>query len=105
MLKMDDNDLVDDFARKISGISSKAASLWETIEKFKMVKMFLKGLPRHKYIQIVESLEQVLDLKPTDFEDIGGRSKAYEERAGEDMPKENQRKLIFLINDQNSHRN
>ena len=30
-LKMDDNDMVDDFAGKISGLSSKAASLGENI--------------------------------------------------------------------------
>ena len=54
---MDDNDRVDDFTGKISGISSKATSLGENIEEYKMVKKFLKGLPRHKYIQIVTSLE------------------------------------------------
>ncbi|XP_013608123.1 PREDICTED: uncharacterized protein PHLOEM PROTEIN 2-LIKE A7-like [Brassica oleracea var. oleracea] len=77
-LKMDDNDTVDDFAGKISGLSSKATSLGENIEESKMVKKFLKDLPRHKYIQIVASLEQVLNLNSTGFEDIVGRLKAYE---------------------------
>ncbi|XP_048624017.1 uncharacterized protein LOC106397956 [Brassica napus] len=75
-LKMDDNDTVDDFTGKISGLSSKAASLGENIEESKMVKKFLKDLMRHKYIQIVASIEQVLDLNSTGFEDIVGRLKA-----------------------------
>ncbi|XP_033139578.1 uncharacterized protein LOC117131649 [Brassica rapa] len=39
-LKMDDSDTVDDFAGKISGLSSKATSLGENIEESKMVKKF-----------------------------------------------------------------
>ncbi|XP_076935589.1 uncharacterized protein LOC143602316 [Bidens hawaiensis] len=38
-----------------------------------MVRKFLKALPRSKYIQIVASLEQVLDLNKTGFEDVVGR--------------------------------
>lgn len=36
-------------------------------------------MPRKKYIYMVASLEQVLDLNTTSFEDIVGRLKAYEE--------------------------
>ena len=54
----------------ISGLSCKAAALGENVEESKMVKKFLKGLPRHKYIQIVASLEQILDLYSTGFQDI-----------------------------------
>lgn len=103
-LKMDDSDTVDDFAGKISGLSSKATSLGENIEESKMVKKFLKGLPRHKYIQIVASLEQVLDLNSTGFEDIVGRLKAYEERVGEETQKEDQGKLMFSNNEEHSQR-
>ncbi|XP_048604978.1 uncharacterized protein LOC125582357 [Brassica napus] len=103
-LKMDDSDTVDDFAGKISGLSSKETSLGENIEESKMVKKFLKGLPRHKYIQIVASLEQVLDLNSTGFEDIVGRLKAYEERVGEETQKEDQGKLMFSNNEEHSQR-
>lgn len=48
------------------------------------MKKFLKTLPRKKYIHIVASLEQVLDLKTTSFADIVGRLKAYEERITEE---------------------
>ncbi|XP_056695690.1 uncharacterized protein [Spinacia oleracea] len=50
------------------------------LQEPKLVKKFLKSLPRNRYIHIVASLEQVLDLNTTSFEDIVGRLKAYEER-------------------------
>ncbi|KAL0654864.1 hypothetical protein Bca4012_075448 [Brassica carinata] len=103
-LKMDNSDTVDDFKGKISGLSSKATSLGENIEESKMVKKFLKGLLRHKYIQIVASLEQVLDLNSTGFEDIVGTLKAYEERVGEETQKEDQGKLMFSNNEEHSQR-
>ena len=79
-LSMKDAEKIDDFAGRLSEISSKAAVLGEEIEESKLVKKFLKILPRKKYIHIVASLEQVLDLKTTSFEDIVGRLKVYEER-------------------------
>lgn len=75
---------IDDFGRKLSEISSKAAALGENIEESKLVKKFLKSLPRKKYIHIIASLEQVLDINTTSFEDITGRLKAYEERIFEE---------------------
>ncbi|KAL1225767.1 Retrovirus-related Pol polyprotein from transposon TNT 1-94 [Cardamine amara subsp. amara] len=103
-LHMVDTDSVDDFAGRISGVVSKSASLGEVIEESKMVKKFLKGLPRNKYIQIVASLEQVLDLKNTGFEDIVGRIKAYEERIEEETQQEDQGKLMYANNDQSYQR-
>ena len=83
-IKMKDEDSIDAFVGKLSEISSKSASLGEIIEEPKLVKKFLKSLPRKKYIHIVASLEQVLDLNVTSFEDIVGRLKAYEERITEE---------------------
>ena len=83
-LKMKDNDTIDNFVGKLSEISSKSAALGEIIEEPKLVKKFLNCLPRKKYIHMVASLEQVLDLKTTSFEDIIGRLKAYEERVADD---------------------
>ena len=96
-LKMKDNDKIDDFVGKISEISSKSAALGETMEEPKLVKKFLSSLPRKKYIHIVASLEQVLDLKTTTFEDIIGRLKTYEERVAEEEEdmQDNQSKLMF----------
>ena len=83
-IKMKDGDTVDIFSDKLSEIVSKAASLGETIEEPKLVKKILKSLPRKKFIHMVASLEQVLDLNTTSFEDIVGRLKAYEERIAEE---------------------
>lgn len=83
-LKMKETDTIDVFVGKLSEISSKLASLGETIEEPKLVKKFLTSLPRKRYIHIIAALEQVLDLNTTSFEDIVGRLKAYEERIGEE---------------------
>ena len=83
-LKMMESETIDSFAGKLSGIASKSTALGGVIDESKMVKKFLKTLPRSKFIHIVASLEQVLDLKSVGFKDIVGRLKAYEERIKED---------------------
>lgn len=96
-LKMKETDSVDDFVGKLSEITSKSAALGENIDETKVVKKFLHSLPPKKYIHIVASLEQVLDLKTTSFEDIIGRLKAYEERIqiAEEENQESQSKLMY----------
>lgn len=104
-LTMKDNETIDEFAGKLSEISSKSAALGEEISEPKLVKKFLKSLPRKKYIHIVAALEQVLDLKTTGFEDIIGRLKVYEERVtDEEEPKEDQSKLLYSNNEPQSQR-
>lgn len=96
-LMMKDTYTIDTFIGRISEITSKSASLGEILEKPKIVKKFLKSLPRRKYIHIVASLEQILDLNTTSFEDIVGRLKAYEERVCEEDEEQgdDQRKLLY----------
>lgn len=95
-LKMKETEKIDNFVGKLTEISSKAAALGEEIEETKLVKKFLKCLPRKKYKHIVASFEQVLDLKNMSFEDIIGCLKAYEERvAEEDEAQEDQGKLMY----------
>ena len=104
-LKMKDSDTIDTFSGKLSEISSKSASLGEIIEEPKLVKKFLKSLPRRKYIHIVASLEQVLDLNTTSFEDIVGRLKAYEERICEEEDEhhdDDQDKLMYTSSNSES---
>jgi len=79
-ITMMDTETVDNFASRLSQMSSKSSTLGQAIEETRLVKKFLNSLPRDKYIQIVAALEQVLDLKVTGFEDIVGQIKAYEER-------------------------
>ncbi|XP_024016228.1 uncharacterized protein LOC112089709 [Eutrema salsugineum] len=97
-LKMKYTESIDYFSGKLSEISSKSAALGVTIEEPKLVKKFLKSLTRKKYIHIVASLEHVLDLNTTSFEDITGRLKANEERIfeEEEETQEDQTKLMWM---------
>ncbi|KAL0855319.1 hypothetical protein Bca101_060472 [Brassica carinata] len=106
-LKMKENESTDDFVGRISELSSKSAALGETIEEVKLVKKFLKSLPRKKYIHIVASLEQLLDLNTTSFEEVIGRLKTYEERILEEEgeTEDNQQsKLMYANMDTQSNR-
>ena len=99
-LRMKETESIDDFGGRLSELASKSAALGTTIEEAKIVKKFLSSLPRTKYIQIVASLEQVLDLNKTSFEDIFGRLKAYEERIREETSEEDDKgKLLYTNNE------
>ncbi|XP_023755309.1 uncharacterized protein LOC111903783 [Lactuca sativa] len=103
-LKMHESESIDSYAGKLSGIASKSAALGKTSEESKLIKKFLKTLPRSKFIQIVASLEQVLDLKMVGFEDVIGRLKAYEERIREeDISEADQSKVLFAKKSTSSH--
>lgn len=82
-LRMNESETIDSFSGKLFGIASKSAALGSVIDESKLVKKFLKSLPR-KFIHMVASLEQILDLNSTNFDDIVGRMKAYEERIREE---------------------
>ncbi|GKE24898.1 hypothetical protein Tco_1436410 [Tanacetum coccineum] len=55
-LKMSNNDTIDAYAAKLSGIASKSATLGEVMSDLKLVKKFLTRLPRH-FVHIVAALE------------------------------------------------
>ncbi|XP_013639472.1 PREDICTED: uncharacterized protein LOC106344698 [Brassica oleracea var. oleracea] len=99
-LRMKDTNSKDIFSGKISKLASKSAALGQAMEEPKLVKKFLNSLPRSKYIQIIASLEQVLDLNKTSFEDIVGRLKAYEERIQEEDTQEPQGNLLYTDSNQ-----
>ncbi|XP_076949645.1 uncharacterized protein LOC143622352 [Bidens hawaiensis] len=104
-MRMKETETIDEFVAKLSCTASKVASLGEMIEERKMVKKFLSSLPRKKFIQIVASLEQTLDIKTVGFEDVVRRLKAYEERIREeDMHSETQGKLMFQNSESSSSR-
>ncbi|XP_076922505.1 uncharacterized protein LOC143584309 [Bidens hawaiensis] len=104
-MKMNESDSIDNFAGKLSSIASKSAALGEVIDEARLVKKFLKSLPRSKYIQMVASLEQMLDINKTGFEDVVGRLRAYKERIREEeIQGGDQSKLLFGKYDSSSHR-
>ncbi|XP_076944573.1 uncharacterized protein LOC143615290 [Bidens hawaiensis] len=95
-LKMNETGTIDEYAATLSSYSSKAATLGEIFSEEKIVKKFLTSLSR-RFIHIVASLEQVLDLKTVGFDDVVGRLKAYEERIKEDnlQTESSQSRLMF----------
>ena len=104
-LKMKETDKIDDFVGKLSEISSKTTQ-GESMNEAKLVKKFLQGIPRKKFIHIVASLEQLLDLNTANFEDVVGRLKAYEERIAaeeEEETQDDQSKLMYS-NSEPQHR-
>ncbi|XP_076941635.1 uncharacterized protein LOC143611280 [Bidens hawaiensis] len=86
-LKKKETGAIDEHASTLLIYSSKAATLGDIFLEEKMVKKFLTSFSRH-FIHIVASLEQILDLKTVEFDDVVGRLKAYEERI---------RKTIFKL--------
>lgn len=104
-LKMKDTKKIDYFVGRLAEITLKSAALGEETGEPKLVKKFLKCLPRRKFIHMVAALEQLLDLNTTSFEDIVGRLKAYEERISEDDDdQEDQGKLMYANMDAQSNR-
>lgn len=104
-IKMKETDTIDGFVGKLSELATKSASLGEIIEAPKLVKKFLKSLPRRRYIHIIAALEQILDLNNTSFEDIVGRLKTYKERIcdEEENQQEDQGKLLYVNSDSQSY--
>nr|GEY26303.1 hypothetical protein [Tanacetum cinerariifolium] len=104
-LKMSDNDTIDAYATKLSGIASKSTTLGEVMSEHKLVKKFLTSLPR-RFGHVVAALEQVLDLKMTGFEDVVGQLKAYEERVKEkDQSNDAQENLLYVRTEYSSGNN
>lgn len=77
--KVKEIDSIDSIAGRLSEIAVKSASLGEPINEVKMVKKILTVVP-HKFLHLVASLEQVLDLNTVGFEDIIGRLKAFDKK-------------------------
>ncbi|KAG7557809.1 Zinc finger CCHC-type [Arabidopsis suecica] len=105
-MKMRETEKIDDFAGRLSEFSTKSASLGCDIENSKLVKKFLNGLPRKRYIHIIAALEQVLDLNKTTFKDIVGRLKTYEERiCDEEDNQDDQGNLMYASSETQSSQN
>ncbi|XP_076933986.1 uncharacterized protein LOC143600086 [Bidens hawaiensis] len=64
------------------------------VEEKKLVQKFFTSLPSRS-IQVVASLEQVLDLKSVGFEDVVGRLKFYEERIKGHVLRSEEGNLLF----------
>lgn len=76
---MKESDSIDDFAGKISGMANKFSELGEPLGDAAQVKKLFGSVPK-KFLQVVASLEQLIDIDDMLFEEAIGRLKAYEER-------------------------
>jgi len=79
-IRMKENETVDEFAGKLSAISSKYSTLGATLEDSALVKKLLDSVP-DKFFPVVARIKQFYDLETMKFEEAIGRLKAYEERA------------------------
>ncbi|GJW35711.1 uncharacterized mitochondrial protein-like protein [Tanacetum coccineum] len=95
-LKMSDNDTIDAYAVKLSGIASNLATLGDVMSKHKLVKKFLTSLPR-RFVHIVAALEQVLDLKTTRFEDVVGRLNLMKKESNKKIRKMILKRNCFML--------
>ncbi|XP_076912499.1 uncharacterized protein LOC143570841 [Bidens hawaiensis] len=77
-LKMAENEIVDQFAGKITSMVLKATGLGYVFEQDVLVKKLLDAVP-DKYFNLVASIEQTVDLDNMRFEDAVGRLKTFEE--------------------------
>ncbi|XP_021980040.1 uncharacterized protein LOC110876172 [Helianthus annuus] len=102
---MKDQEVVDDFANWLSGYASRAAALGSEIEETKLVNRFLMELPK-RFIHMVASIEQLVDLKTIDFDDVVGWLKAYEERVkDEETQAKQQNQLLFAGSEEKAKEN
>ncbi|XP_023754501.1 uncharacterized protein LOC111902925 [Lactuca sativa] len=98
MLKMKENESINDFSGKISGIVAKFKSLGSTLEEEVIVRKFLNSVPK-KYLPIVAPIEQYSDLETMTFEEAVGRVKAYEERLQSHDEKEEEQGQLMMASE------
>uniref|UniRef100_A0ACD5TIC8 Uncharacterized protein n=1 Tax=Avena sativa TaxID=4498 RepID=A0ACD5TIC8_AVESA len=79
-LVMADGDTLDVYARKISGMAAKYASLGATLEDAEMVKKLLDTVPDDLYTAVA-GIEQFCDVETVCFDEVLGRLKAFQERS------------------------
>nr|GEW42699.1 ribonuclease H-like domain, reverse transcriptase, RNA-dependent DNA polymerase [Tanacetum cinerariifolium] len=103
MLKMKEDDSIDEFTAKLSSIVTRASGLGLTFDQQTLVRKLLSSVPK-RFIQIVAAIEQFTDFEETTLDEEIGRLKAFEERVNlfNGSPSDNQDKLLFSNHDKSS---
>ncbi|XP_071718266.1 uncharacterized protein [Rutidosis leptorrhynchoides] len=78
-LRMKEEESVDDFATKLTGLASKARSLGYELEEVDLVKMLLDSMPM-SFLQIVALIQQCFMLNEMLFDEAVETLRVYEER-------------------------
>ncbi|KAK9070857.1 hypothetical protein SSX86_009425 [Deinandra increscens subsp. villosa] len=101
MLRMKENETINDLEGKISGIMAKFKSLGSSLDEEVVVRKLLNSAPK-KYLPIVASIEQYSEIENMPFEEAVGRLKAYEERLkSHDERDEDKGQLLLTSVEQN----
>ena len=78
-LEMEDTEAVDAFATRLNRMVSSIRALGDEVKELTVVQKILQAAPA-RFMHLVTSLEQCVDLKTLTVEDLFGRFKAHEER-------------------------
>ncbi|KAM0015871.1 hypothetical protein Hdeb2414_s0032g00715551 [Helianthus debilis subsp. tardiflorus] len=78
-LYMKDGESIDDYTAKLSGMISRYSSVGATLSDEELVRKLFDTVPE-KFINLVASIEQSLDVESMLFEEAIGHLKAYEDR-------------------------
>ncbi|GJS41467.1 hypothetical protein Tco_0566510 [Tanacetum coccineum] len=79
MLQMEENESIDSFVTRLTGIINKAASVGLTYGDSTLVRKLLNAIP-DRFLQIVASIEQYSDLDEMSLDEAIERLKTFEER-------------------------
>ncbi|KAL4585341.1 hypothetical protein LXL04_009959 [Taraxacum kok-saghyz] len=101
-LRMKEDETIDNFVTKLSGLASKARSLGYEIKEGDLVKRLLDSMPK-SFLQIVASIEQCFVLDSMLFDEAVGRLKAYEERIKGMEKTEDIQGILLLASGENSN--
>ncbi|XP_020270587.1 glycine-rich RNA-binding protein 7-like [Asparagus officinalis] len=80
LLRMKENDNVDDFSTKLTGVVNKIRALGGEMEENYVVRKLLRAVPE-RFLTIVSTIEQFGDIDNMTLEEAIRRLKAHEERA------------------------
>lgn len=78
-LSMKENESLDDFFMKLSGLATNIRALGEEVREAYVVKKLLRAVPT-KFLQIASTIEQFENLDTMTLEETVGSLKAHEER-------------------------
>ncbi|GKB61428.1 zinc finger, CCHC-type containing protein [Tanacetum coccineum] len=96
MLKMKENETINEFSGKIGGIMEKFKILGSSLDEEVAVRKLLNSAPK-KYLPIIASIEQYSEIETMSFEEAVGRLKKYEERLKSHDEKEEDQGGLLLI--------
>lgn len=77
-LQLKDNESIDEFVGKLTGLVNRMQQLGEKMENATIVRKLLVSVP-DKFLQVVVAIQQLSDMDDMPIEEEIGRLKAYEE--------------------------